>query len=150
METGNYILNNMSNTGIGQKLVEIGASAIKSTAQEARTTVSEVTGQLTGAEVRTDDEMQQIAAHDKAQSNTRISEIQQELAREKMKKMRRAQEVASWATTPSLPSSREHSSEQSSARSNLSSLQTQPNKPQVAESVRQAVGKSEQGRNFKG
>lgn len=140
----------MSNTDLGQKLVEIGASAIKSTTQEVKTTVSEVTGQLTGAEVRTDAEMQQIAAHDKAQSNTRIGEIQQELAREKMKKMRRAQEVASWATTPTLPSSQENKHEQRPTLSSSNSLQPQRSQPQVAESVRQAVGKSEQGRNFKG
>ncbi len=135
-----------SNSGIAGKILETGGSLAKSVTNEIKTVSQETIAQVTGESIKSDQELQQIAAHDKQQSNQRIGEIQQELAEQRM---RRFQEVSSLSTA--TPPQREESP--------LSQPQTEAKGPHIprslsqkpmAESVRQAVGKSEQGRNFKG
>lgn len=131
--------------GIGEKLVEAGISSVKAGSDEIKTTVSTAIGQVTGQPIKTDQELQQIAAHDKESSGKRIDEIQQELAKQKM---RRFQEVSNWQT-PSAPTPEPNGPEIPQSRQ-AQLHQSSPSAPQPAESVRQAVGKSELGRNFKG
>ncbi len=131
--------------GIGEKLIEAGISSVKAGSDEIKTTVSTAIGQVTGQPIKTDQELQQIAAHDKESSGKRIDEIQQELAKQKM---RRFQEVSNWQT-PSVPAPEPNGPEIPQSRQ-AQLHQSSPSAPQPAESVRQAVGKSELGRNFKG
>jgi hypothetical protein len=136
----------MSDKGIGEKMMEAGVSAVKAGADEVMTSVSTAIGQVTGTPQKSDQELQQLAQTDKSHSSTRIGEIKQELAQQKM---RRFQEVSHW-TTPTLPKSNEPQGPQIAGSKNFSSLTQSDPQNTPAESVRQAVGKAEQGRNYKG
>lgn len=137
-----------SGNGIGQKLMEAGLSSMKAGADEVKTSITTAIGQVTGQEeLKTDQEIQNIEAQDKVDSGKRIQEIQQELAAQKR---RHFQEVASWGTPTEAANQPQQSgpetpqSQHPSAQRPTSLQQTRPL------SVQQAVGKSEQGRNFKG
>lgn len=143
-----YILNGMSDSskGIGERMVEAGVSAVKAGADEVKTGVSTAIGQVTGVPQKSDQELQQIANTDKTQSSERIGEIKQELAKQKR---RRFQEVSNWQT-PTLPKSDEPKGPEIAGSKNFSSLNSSNSQNAPVESVRQAVGKAEQGRNYKG
>lgn len=136
-----------SNSNLGEKMIEAGISSMKASADEIKTSVTTAIEQVTGQQIKSDQELQQIAQQDKESSGKRINEIEQELATQKR---RHFQEVSSWNTPiqkssqnqqrgPNIPETRQRSILQSAG-----SQQTRPL------SVQQAVGKSEQGRNFKG
>ncbi len=134
-----------NNKGLGEKLMEAGVSSMKAGADEIKTSVSTAVGQITGQPEKTDQELQQIAAQDKESSGKRINEIQQELERQKIK---RFQEVSSWQTTSSQ-TQETHQAKQHTPSSPLThAADSRPRKQ--PEPIRQAVGKSELGRNFKG
>lgn len=137
-----------SSKGIGEKMVEAGISAVKAGADEVQAGFSTAFSQVTGTPIKSDQELQHLAQTDKAQSSARIGEIKQELAKQKM---RRFQEVSHWQT-PTLPrSDAPQGPEISGARQTTNHPQQTGNTLTTpAESVRQAVGKAEQGRNYKG
>ncbi|HRN96781.1 MAG TPA: hypothetical protein PLD54_05015 [Candidatus Levybacteria bacterium] len=136
----------MADKGIGEKLLEAGVSAAKAGADEIKTSVSTAASQISGTPQKSDSELQHIAQTDKTQSTARIGEIKKELAQQKM---RRFQEVSNW-TTPTLPKSDTPQGPEIAGNRNFSSLTQSASQQSPAESVRQAVGKAEQGRNFKG
>ncbi len=136
----------MNDKGIGGKMFEAGVSVAKAGADEIKTSITTAVGQVTGTPQKTDQELQQLESQDKAHSNERIGQIKQELSKQKM---RRFQEVSQWQAPPSQKQEEPKGPEIPNARQQVSSIQSStPQGP--AESVRQAVGKAEHGRNFKG
>jgi hypothetical protein len=132
--------------GIGERMVEAGVSAVKAGADEVKSGFSTAIGQVTGQPVKSDQELQHIARTDQSQSSARIGEIKQELAQQKMK---RFQEVSNMHT-PTLPKSDQPKGPEIVSRRNSASFNSSRTQQGTEESVRQAVGKAEQGRNFKG
>lgn len=136
----------MSDTGLVQKMVEAGISAAKATTDEIKTSISTAAGQITGAasSTKSDAELQQLAKSDKEQSASRIDQIKKELA------SKRFQEVSQWNTAPKQTKQEVTGPEIPSSRGINTASSTNRNTSGQPESVRQAVGKSELGRNFKG
>jgi hypothetical protein len=137
----------MSDKGIPQQVVEAGASLIKATGDEIANSVSTAASQITGSPQKSEHELQQIAAADRATSASRIHEIQQQLAQQKI---RRFQEVSSWNGTPTSPQSQDTAVSEIPGRpSSLTPLRgSRQNMTPL--SVKQATGKTEQGRDLKG
>lgn len=136
---------NNNNSGLGEKILEAGISSMKAGADEIKTSVSTAIGQVTGQQVKTDQELQQIASQDKEASGKRINEIQQELSAQKM---RRFHEVNNFQPPPPQPTETHNS--QPSETTISAPLASRSGPRRQPESVRQVVGKSELGRNFKG
>lgn len=78
-----YTKSMSDNGGIGQKLLEVGVSAAKATAQEVKTTVSEASSQLTGNNIRSDSELKNIAASDEVYKTQRMGEIKKRTGKPK-------------------------------------------------------------------
>jgi hypothetical protein len=134
----------MSDTGIGQKLTEIGVSAAKGTVSEISTVVGSTIAQVTGSPQKSEHELQQLAQTDKTQSGARIDQIKKELAAQ------RFQEVSQWTPAPTTPQYHEPAGPEIPSSRGFSSMSQPGSSANQPEVVRQAVGKTEQGRNYKG
>lgn len=134
-----------SNSGLGAKLIEAGVSSMKAGADEIKNSVSTAVGQITGQQIKTDQELQQIASQDKESSGKRINEIKKELETQKMRRFHEVNTIQ-----PSAPRSAENSNTQSLEITRTAPLSNRSGPRRQPESVRQVVGKSELGRNFKG
>ena len=136
----------MNDKGVGEKLVEAGISSMKAGADEIKVGVSTAMGQITGQQVKSDQELQQISSQDKVSSGKRINEIQQEIDAQKMRRFKQVtQEHA-----PVASQNQENVQEQQGPQRSTPQLSQKLRGNETPLSVRQAVGNKEQGRNFKG
>jgi hypothetical protein len=136
----------MADTGIGQKIVEAGMSAAKATADEVKNSISTATTQITGAatQSKSDQELQHLEKTDKDHSTTRIEQIKKELASQ------RFNEVSQWNTSAPQKPNQENSGPDIPSNRGINSNNQQSQNSNQPEVVRQAVGKTELGRNYKG
>jgi hypothetical protein len=136
----------MSNTGLGQKMVEVGVSAAKATTDEIKNTISTAASQISGSTTpqKSQQELQQLESADKTQSTARIDQIKKELATQRFHEVNNlnaslAPQQKQEASGPEIPNSRY-----------VSNMPTDTRHSKEPESVWQAKRKTEQGKNFKG